>query len=326
MRRRELIGFCAAAAVASPLVSHAEVPAALARIGYLRFGSAAASAKRVAALRAGLRDLGYAEGKNMVIEFRWAERFEQLTEFAGELAALKVDVIVAVSSTEVEAARQATRTIPIVFVNHADPVSLGHVNSLPRPGGNITGLTMLLTELVAKELELLKEAVPRAMRVGVLFSPNAPAYRPTLHALEIAGQRLGISLHLAPVAELEDFAGAFTNIVREGVGAFLAVATPLSLSGRVLLAELELQHQLPGMFGIRENVEAGGLMSYGADLDDLSRRTAVYIDKILKGARPADLPVEQASKYQLVINLKTSKALGLTIPPAILARADEVIE
>jgi ABC-type uncharacterized transport system substrate-binding protein len=321
-----LIKFVAAAVVASPLVAGAQQPASLPRIGYLRFGSAAASANRVAALRAGLRDLGYIEGKNIVIEFRWAERFEQLAEFAGELAAMKVNVILAVSSTEVEAARRATGTIPIVFVNHADPVVLGHVQSLPRPGGNISGLTMLLTELVAKELEILKETVPSATRIGVLFSPNAPAHRPSLHALEIAGQKLGMSLHMAPVAAVDDFAGAFATLAREGVRALLVVASPLTLSGRVLLAELSLKHRLPGMFGIRENVEAGGLMSYGADLEDLSRRAAIYVDKILKGAQPAELPVEQASKYQLVINLKTANAFGLTIPPSILARADEVIE
>jgi len=185
---------------------------------------------------------------------------------------------------------------------------------------------MLLTELVAKELELLKEAVPSATRIGVLFSPNAPAHRPTLHSLEIAGQKLRVSLHMAPVARLDDFAGAFTTIAREDVGAFLVVASPLTLSGRLLLAEVALKHRLPGMFGIRENVEAGGLMSYGADLDDLSRRAAIYVVKILKGARPADLPVEQASKYQLVINLKTANALGVTVPQSLLARADEVIE
>jgi putative ABC transport system substrate-binding protein len=280
----------------------------------------------VAALRAGLRDLGYVEGKNIVIEFRWAERFEQLAEFAAELAAMKVDVILAVSSTEVEAARQATRTIPIVFANHADPVRLGHVQSLPHPGGNITGLSMLLTELVAKELEILNEAVPRANRIGVLFSPNAPAHRPTVRALEIAGQNIQLTLHMAPVTDVDDLAGAFAKITREGVEAVLVVASPLTLSRRVTLAELAMKHRLPGMFGIKENVKAGGLMSFGADLDDLSRRTAIYIDKILKGAQPADLPVEQASKYQLVINLKTADALGLTIPPAILARADEVIE
>ena len=185
---------------------------------------------------------------------------------------------------------------------------------------------MLLTELVAKELEILNEAIPKARRIGVLFSPNAPAHRPTLDSLATAAQTLKMSLHMAPVSSADDFTGAFTSIEREGVEAFLVVASPLSLSQRVPLAELALKHRLPGMFGIRENVEAGGLMSYGADLDDLSRRTASYIDKILKGTQPADLPVEQASKYQLVINLKTANALGLTIAPAILARADEIID
>jgi ABC-type uncharacterized transport system substrate-binding protein len=325
MRRRDFL--CTFGAASTwPLVARAQQATTVPRIGYLRFGSAAPSANRVAALRAGLRDLGYLDGKNIVIEFRWAERFEQLTEFAGELAAMKVDVIIAVSSTEVEAARRATRTIPIVFANHADPVGLGHVQSLPRPGGNITGLTMVLTELVAKELEILKEAVPGATQVGVVFSPNVPSHGPVADALAIAGQKLKLSLHMAPVATADDFAGAFATIARKGVEAVLVVASPLSLSQRVPLAELELKHRLPGSFGIREIVEAGGLMSYGADLADLSRRTAVYIDKILKGAQPADLPVEQASKYQLVINLKTARALDLTLPQSLLARVDEVIE
>jgi putative ABC transport system substrate-binding protein len=235
-------------------------------------------------------------------------------------------VIFAVSSTEVEPTRQATKTIPIVFALHADPVGLGHVASLARPGGNITGLTIILTDLVAKELEILKEAVPQVTRIGVLFSPTAPSHLPALQALETAGEKLGIQLVMVPARTVEDFEGVFSTMSREHVGGFLVVASPLSQSHRASLADLALKHRLPGMFGGKESVEAGGLMSYYSNLNDMARRAAIYIDKILKGVKPADLPVEQASRYELVINLKTAKALGLTVPPMLLARADEVIE
>jgi ABC-type uncharacterized transport system substrate-binding protein len=273
-----------------------------------------------------LRDLGYVEGKNIVIEFRWAERVDQLPELATELVHMNVDVIFAPSSTQVEAARQATKTIPIVFGNHADPVGVGHVASLARPGGNITGLSVLLTDLVVKQLEILKEVVPQAMGIGVLFSPTTPSHRPALQALETAGQMLGVQLQLVPVRTAEDFDGAFAMMARERVGSCLVVTGPISFSQRAHLAELALKYQLPTMFGGREHVEAAGLMSYYSNLNDMARRAAAYIDKILKGAKPADLPVEQASKYELVINLRTARALGLTMPPALLARADEVIE
>jgi putative ABC transport system substrate-binding protein len=239
---------------------------------------------------------------------------------------MNVDVIFAMSSTEVEASRQATKTIPIVFATHADPVGLGHVASLPRPGGNITGLTVVLTDLVAKQLEILKEAVPQATRIGVLFSPTAPSHRPALQALETAGQKLGVQLQLAPVRTTADFDEAFATMARERVGGFLVVGAPFTVLHRARVAELALKHRLPGMFGTNEEVEAGGLMRYSADFNDLVRRAATYIDKILKGDKPADLPVEQASKYQLVINLKTAKALGIDVPPMLLARADELIE
>jgi putative ABC transport system substrate-binding protein len=239
---------------------------------------------------------------------------------------MNVDVIFALSSTEVEPARQATKTIPIVFATHADPVGLGHVASLARPGGNITGLTIILTDLVPKELEILKEAVPQATRIGVLFSPTAPSHRPAVQAVETAAEKLGVRLVMVPVRTVEDFEEAFSTMSRERVGGFLVVSAPLFGSNRARLVDLALKHRLPGMFGSRENVEVGGLMSYGSDFNDMVRRSATYIDKILKGAKPADLPVEQASKYELVINLKTAKAIGLTIPEAFLLRADKVIE
>ena len=325
MKRRDFLTLVGGAA-AWPLTAGAQQAAKVARIGYLGFGPASARTGWVEALRAGLRDLGYVEGRNIVIEFRWADGVDQLPQLAAELVRMNVDVIFAGSSTLVEPARQATKTIPIVFSNHADPVGIGHVVSLAHPGGNITGLTMLLTDLSAKELEILKEAVPQATRIGVLWNPTTPSHPPAVHAVEAAGEKLGIALHMLPVRTVNDFDPAFETMTRERVGGFLDVASPLTFSHRAALAALALKHRLPGAFGLKEFVDAGGLMSYGADINDLHRRAAIYIDKILKGIKPADLPVEQASKYQLVINLKTAKALGLTIPPTLLALADEVIE
>jgi putative ABC transport system substrate-binding protein len=292
----------------------------------LGLGTASAWAPRLEPLRAGLRDLGYVEGKTIFIEFRWADRIEQLREHAAALVEMKVDLIFAMTSTETEAARAATTTIPIVFATHADPVGLGHVASLPRPGGNITGLTVVQTDLTAKALEIFKEALPQATRIGVLFSPAVPSHVPTLRAVEAAGQKLALQAHLQPVRTVEDFDAAFATMARERVDGFFVSASTLTLSHRARLAELALRHRLPGLFGARDNVVAGGFMSYAPVAPDLVRRAATYIDKILKGAKPADLPVEQASNYQLVINLKTAKALGLDVPPTLLARADEVIE
>jgi putative tryptophan/tyrosine transport system substrate-binding protein len=326
MKRRRFITLLGGAAAAWPLAARAQQSANVARIGFLSFSFASAYADRVEALRTGLRNLGYVEGKSIVIEFRWAERVDQLPEFAAELARMNVDAIFAMSSTEVEAVRQVTKTIPIVFAVHADPVGLGHVASLARPGGNITGLTIILTDLVAKQLEIFKEAVPQATRIGVLFSPTAPSHRPALQAVETAGARLGVQLVMVPVQTAEDFDGAFAMMAREHAGGCLVVAAPLFSSHRARLAELALKRRLPAMFGSKENVEAGGLMSYSADFNDMCRRAAVYIDKILKGVKPAELPVEQASKYELIINLKTAKAIGLTLSEAFLLRADKLIE
>ena len=327
MRRRELVSFGGAALVAWPLVARAQQPPKVARIGYLRFGTAAASADIVEAFRAGLRALGYIEGKNLIIEFRFPETVEQLQEAAAELVHLNVDVIVAVSSTETERAKQATNAIPIVFAMHADPVGIGHVASLPRPGGNITGLSVVLPELTEKAIEILKETVPHAAGFGVLWTSTAPSGLPTLRAAQAAGKKLGVQVADVSVLSVADFDGAFATMARDRVDAVFVHASALTARhNRPLLAELALKHRFPTMFGVRANVEAGGLMSYSPDHVDLARRSAVYIDKLLKGAKPADLPVEQASRYQLVINLKTAAALGLTIPRSVLMRADEVIE
>jgi putative ABC transport system substrate-binding protein len=326
MGRREFVALLGGAAAAWPLAARAQTER-VRRIGYLGFGPAFAYATRVEALRAGLHDLGWVEGKNIVIEFRWAEGVDQLPAFAAELVRMNVDVIFASSSTLVEPARQATQTIPIIFSNHADPVGIAHVPSLARPGGNVTGLSMLLTDLAVKELEILTEAVPQAKRIGVLWNPTTPSHVPAVRAVEDAGEKLKVKLVLVAARAAEDLDGALATMVREGVGGFLVVPSPLFTSYRAALADLALKHRLPGMFGHRDLIaDVGGLMRYGADIDDLNRRAAAYIDKILKGAKPGDLPVEQASKYQLVINLKTARALGFDVPPILLARADEVIE
>jgi putative ABC transport system substrate-binding protein len=323
--RREFIALIGGVA-AWPLAARAQQPAKVARIGYLDLGPASARESRVEALRAGLRDLGWVEGKNILIEFRWADNVSQLPALAAELVRMNVDVIFAPSSTMVEPASKATKTIPIVFSNHADPIGTGHVASLPRPGGNITGLSELATELNVKALEMLKEAVPTATRIGVLWNPTTPSQVPGLQAVKAAGEKLGLALHVVPATTLEQFDHALASMARDHVDGVFVVPSPLTLMERAPLAQVALRYRLPTMFAARENVEAGGLMSYGVDRHDLTRRAALYIDKILKGAKPADLPVEQASKYQLIINLKTAKALGLEIPPSVLARADEVIE
>ena len=324
MDRRRFIGTLTGGLLTAPLVAGAQRAP---QIGYLSYGSAAESATRVRALRMGLRDHGYVEGRSINLVFRWAETAEQLPDLAADLVRLKVDLIFAPTSTEVDAVRQVTRgTVPIVFAGHADPEGVGHVASLARPGGNITGLSVLLTEIVAKQLEIMKQALPQMKRIGVLMTVTAPSHRPAMHTVEATAQRLGIQVLTVPVRTPEDLDGAFAMMVRERVNGFLALATPLIRTQRAVLGKLSLKHRLAGMFGPKDNVEAGGLMSYFADLNDLHRRAATYIDKILKGAKPADLPVEQASKYELVINLKTAKAIGLTIPPSLLQRADEVIE
>jgi putative ABC transport system substrate-binding protein len=326
MNRREFIGYVGGA-LASPIAARAQQPAKIARLGFLGFGTAAASTARIEGLRAGLNSLGYIEGKNIIIEFRWAKTGDELREFAAQFVGLNVDIIFAISSTETGAAKQATKTIPIVFGTHADPVSTGHVASLAQPGGNITGLTVVQSELTAKALEILKEAVPEAKRFGVLSSPTVPSHGPTLRAAQATADKLGVTLQTALFRAVEDFEEAFVQMAQMNVQAVFVAASSLTIRSRPeLLAQLAIKHRLPTMFGARDNVAAGGLMSYAPDARDLTRRAAVYIDKILKGAKPADLPVEQASQYQLVINLKTAKALGITIPPILLVRADEVID
>jgi putative ABC transport system substrate-binding protein len=327
VKRREFIAGLGGAAAWPPWPVAARAQRqTVARIGFLDLAPASAWANELEAFRAGLGDLGYVEGKNIVIEFRWADTVDQLPELATELVRMKVDVIIAPASTEVEPVRQATKTIPIVFAQHADPVGLGHVASLARPGGNITGVSMVMTELSAKALQILKDAVPQATRIGVLWNPTTPSHPVVLKEVELAGKSLGIQLLMIPTETVADFDGVFSTMAREHADGFLVVGSPLASMQRAPLADLELKYRLPGIFSNKANVKAGGLMSYGADFNYMYRHAAIYVDKILKGERPANLPVEQASKYELVINLKTANALGLTIPSQLLARADEVIE
>jgi putative tryptophan/tyrosine transport system substrate-binding protein len=326
MQRREFIKLISGAVAAWPLNAQAQQGAKVARIGFLGLTPVSGWASRVEAFRAGLRELGYVEGTNIAIEFRWAETVDELPRLAAELVGMNVDVIFASSSIFVEPARRVTQTIPIVFASHADPVGLGHVASLARPGANITGLSVLLTDLSAKRLEVLKKVIPHATHIGVLWNPATPSHSLALKALEAAGEKLGIQLQMVPIRGPEDFDGAFATMTAQQVDCLLVVPAVLFYTQRALLAELSLKHRLGGVFQERDSVEAGGLMSYGADTLDLYRRSASYVDRILKGEKPADLPVQQPTKYELVINLKTAKALHLQIPPTLLALADEVIE
>jgi len=324
MRRREFISGASAAA-AWPLAARAQQAVKVFRVGFLHFGHASTWENRVEALRRGLRDLGYIEGTNVVIEFRSTETMEQLAELATELVRSNVDLIFAPSSTETEVVRKATDTIPIVFATHADPVGLGHVASLSRPGGNITGLSGLGADLAVKALEILKDAVPHAARFAVFLTPSAPWHHSFLQSAKAAGAKLGVEVHTAPVQIIKDLDAAFEIAARERVDAIFVQPTSLSRAYRVPMAQLALKYRLPSMFGGREYVEAGGLMSYAADYVDLTRRAATYIDKIFRGTKPADLPVELASKYLLVINLTTAKKLEINLP-WFLQRADEIIE
>jgi ABC-type uncharacterized transport system substrate-binding protein len=325
LKRRDFISLLGGAAVAWPLAVQAQ-RAKVARIGFLGVGPATAWADQVEAFKAGLRDLGYVEGRNIVIDERWAESTDQLPALAAELVRMNVDILVAPASTEVEPARQATRTIPIVFAQHADPVGVGHVDSLARPGGNITGMSMVLTELAAKQLEILMDALPHATRIGVLWNPTTPSHPKVVKAIEAAASSLGVGLLMTPIQAVADFDGAFATMEAERADGFLVPGSPLANAQRAPLADLALKHRLPGIFASKANVRAGGLMSYGADFNYMYRHAALYVDKILKGEKPADLPVEQASRYELFVNLKTARAIGLTMPPTLLARADEVIE
>jgi len=315
--------------LAAPLVTDAQPAGKVSRIGWLSAGFPRPDRDPpVDAFRQGLRELGYVEGQNLVIEYRGAEgRDERLPDLAAELVRLHVDVLVAVGPIATRAAQHATRTLPIVMTGTADPVGAGFVASLARPGGNITGVSLLMAELPGKRLELLKETVPQSTRVAVLANPDNPVYEALRNNLTVAARALGLHLHVVEVHSADELDPAFAAVTREGADALMVLSDPAlmdNLRGRV--ADLAATHRLPAMYNWKMYVEAGGLMSYGPSLPERHRRAATYVDKLLKGANPADLPVEQPTKFELVINLKTAKALGLTVPPTILFQADEVIQ
>ena len=316
---------------AAPLAAHAQQPTHVYRIGLLHpFSSPPPSASDALAeaLRQGLHDLGYVEGQHFVVEIRYAAGSEErLRDLAAELVQLKVDVIVAPGAAASRAAQHATRTIPIVMAGTFDPVAGGFVASLAQPGGNITGLSYLGDELQGKRLELLKETVPQSTRIGILANPAFPAHASRLHTLTEAARALGLHLHVVEVHRADEVDTALAVMARAGVDAVLVLEDAVVLNserGRVVAA-LAATHRLPVMYAWREWVVEGCLMSYGPNFVDAWRRVATYVDKILKGTKPADLPVEQPIKYDLVINLKTAKAFGITIPPTLLVLADEVI-
>ena len=276
----------------------------------------------------GLRDLGYVEGQNLTVERRFSEgRYERLLAHASELVRLKVDVIVAPETQNPLAAKQATQTIPIVMTSGGGPVASGLVTSVARPGGNVTGLSFIVTpEIVGKQMELLKEIVPRASGMALLGNPANASYQGWVEAARVAARSLGVRLHVLDARAADDFEQIFAAMTRERVGVLLVWTDGMFILYRGRIIDLAAQHHLPAMYGTSEFIDAGGLMFYGPSLRANFRRAAVYVDKILKGVRPADLPVEQPTKFDLVINLKTARALGLTIPPSVLARADEVIQ
>ncbi|OGQ82251.1 MAG: hypothetical protein A3F90_10150 [Deltaproteobacteria bacterium RIFCSPLOWO2_12_FULL_60_19] len=305
----------------------AQQPKSVPRVGYLSVLSPSSDSARIEAFRQGMRDLGYLEGQNMAIEYRYAEgKLERLPDLAGELVRLKVDVIVVGGSTATRAAKNVTRVIPIVMAHGSDPVELGFVASLARPGGNITGLTHLAPELGGKRLELLKDSLAQLSRVAVLTDPGTQGHGPQIKELEVAARALGLQLRPAEVRKPNDLENAFSAMTTGRAGALIGLQQPTLDRLRERIVDLAAKNRLPAMYSNSEYVETGGLMSYAADIVAMFRRAATYVDKILKGRKPADLPVEQPMKFELVINLKAAKQIGLTIPPNVLARADKVIK
>ena len=325
--RRKLLISLGASALAAPLAAFAQQRGKVWRIGFLGAASASGMARRMDALRTGLRDLGYVEGKNLVIEYRWAEgKYERFPELAADLVRLKVDVIVTHGNPGIIAAKNATSTLPIVMAASADPVALGFVASLARPGGNVTGLTGIAPETVAKRLELLVDVFPRTKQVAVLFNPDNPGYiRLVFPVMEVAAASLKLGLQQFPVRGPGEFDSAFAAMAKIRVDAVVTTDDGVLAANFGAIAKLAAKMRLPSV-GLPEFAEAGGLMAYGASRLESFRRAAYFVDRILKGAKPADLPVEQATRFETVLNQKTARALGIQFPQAVLARADRVIE
>jgi putative tryptophan/tyrosine transport system substrate-binding protein len=311
--------------LASVHLAEAQQQAKLVKIGWL--GTRSVSAPALELFRRELRALGYVDGKNIIFEYRYAEgKLDRLPGLADELVRLKVDVLLAPATPAAVAAKNATKTIPIVFYSGSDPVAAGLVDSLARPGGNITGFTTISTVLVGKRLELLKETVPKLSRVAALWNPQDPGSVRQWKESQLPARELGLQLHSMEVSSADKFEGAFTEATRANSTALVPMGSPFFYSNQKQIVELAAKHQLPAIYPSGEFVVSGGLMSYGADEAEPYRRAAVFVDKMLKGAKPADLPVEQPTKFELMINLKTAKALRLTIPPVVMMRATKVIK
>jgi putative ABC transport system substrate-binding protein len=327
MDRRRFLLTSLAGAFAVPLGAEAQQASRSHQVGFLSRGDDRAARPLVSAFRAELRALGYAEGENLIIEWRWAgEDRDRLRAMALELVRAGMDVIVSAGTVETLAARRATSTVPLVMVHVADPVGAGFVRSISRPGGNITGLSPLFPQLSVKQLELFREAVASVKLIAVLWNPSNPTHPAALRAVERAAPKFGVKLQPVSRQETGGLEQALAKIGKDGIGALLVLGESPILAARARLAELALKHHIATMFILKEHVEVGGLMSYGPSISDLYRRAAGYVDRILRGAKPADLPVELPTKFELVINLKTAKALGLAIPPSLLARADQLID
>ncbi len=326
MNRRKFLSALGGGLLAAPPATQAQQPGKVHRIGYLGVTTASSYARHVEALRLGLRDLGYVEGKNLAIEYRWAEdKYDRLPDLAAELVRMKVDLIVTHTTPGTLAAKHATTTIPIVMAISGDAVATGLVASIARPGGNITGSSFFFPELIAKRLELLTEARPAARRMAALVNPDNPAHTLALKARESVAAVLKVELEVVEVRASQDVSDIFSAMVKRGVEAISVLDDPMLIANAPQIADLAVKSRLPTI-GFREIVDAGGLIAYSVDFPAAWRRAAVFVDKILKGAKPADLPVEQPTKFELVINRKTAKALGLTIPQSLLQRADHMIE
>ncbi len=324
--RRVFVGTVAGGLLTAPVVIHAQQPARMPRIGFLGNSTAVLEANLVGPFREGLRDLGYEEGRNIVIDYRWAQgNYERFPALIAELIAVKVDVIVTAGTPATQAVKKATTSVPLVMVAVGDPVGTGIVASLNRPGGNITGLTSIAPELEAKRLELLREVIPTLSHVAVLWNPVNPFALISMKELRAAAPLLRMNMLSLEVRTPEELDGAFAAIEKERPGALLVLADRLFLHHRARIMNFAVQRRLPGVYAYRELVEAGGLMSFGPSYGGMHRRAATYVDKILKGAKPADLPVERPATFELVVNLKAAKALGLTIPQSVFLRATEII-
>jgi putative ABC transport system substrate-binding protein len=327
VERRAFLTGTGAVLLSAPAVVEAQHPGKVYRVGVLEVVSAASNTTNLAALRQGLKELGYADGQNFVIEYRSADgRPERFPELAEELVRLKVDVILTRGTPAALAAKRATATIPIVMASSGDPLATGLVASLAHPGGNVTGLSALATEIEGKQVELVRGIVPKITRIGFLFNMSNPVRQAECKEAEPLARSAGLQPQLIDLRKAGDLDATLDVATRQRIGALIVGVDAVTQANREQIAQALIKRRLPSMSREREFVEAGGLMSYGVHYPDLYRRAATYVDKILKGAKPADLPVEQPTKFELVINMKTAKALGLTIPPSLLQRADEVIQ